>query len=152
MNLLEEVLVDSVAALLALALVTVVWLVARRWWVSRSHLTFELSVSPPVEGGARSARGWTLGVGRYDGDRLEWFRVFSFSLRPKRVFDRGSLDVLLRREPQGPEAYALFSGHVVVECDTDQGPVQLAMSPQSLTGMMAWLEAAPPGRGASQAV
>lgn len=152
MNLLEVVLVESVATLLTLALVTVVWLVARRWWVSRSHLTFELSVSPGVDDGVRTARGWTLGVGRYGGDRLEWFRVFSFSLRPERVFERGFLDVVVRREPQGPEAYALFSGHVVVECTTEQGPVQLAMSPQSLTGMLAWLEAAPPGHGASRAV
>lgn len=151
MELLEEILVDSAGTLLTLAVVTVVWLVTRRWWISRRRLTFELSVSPR-DGGARTGRGWTLGIGRYDGDRLEWFRVFSFSLRPKRVFDRGFLYVRLRREAQGPEAYALFSGHVVVECDTIEGPVQLAMSPQSLTAMMAWLEAAPPGRGPSQAV
>lgn len=151
MNLLEDVLVGSVGGLLTVVGV-VVWLVARRWWISRRGLTFELSVCTRSGPSRPTGRGWTLGVGRYDGDLLEWFRVFSFSLRPKRVFDRSSLQVLLRREPEGSEAYALFSDHVVVECDTPQGLVELAMSGQSLTGMMAWLEAAPPGRWASQAV
>lgn len=152
MNLFEDVVVGSVGGLLTLGVVVVVWLVARRWWISRRGLTFELSVSSRSGPNTPSGRGWTLGVGRYDGDLLEWFRVFSFSLRPKRVFDRSSLRVLSRREAQGSEAYALFSGHVVVECATAQGLAQLAMSPQSLTAMMAWLEAAPPGRWASQAV
>lgn len=152
MNLVEDVLVGSVGGLLVLVVAVVVWLVARRWWVSRRGLTFELSVCTRSGQNKPSGRGWVLGVGRYDGDLLEWFRLFSFSLRPKRVFDRSSLQVLVRREPQGSEAYALFSGHVVVECATAQGLVELAMSGQSLTAMMAWLEAAPPGRWASQAV
>jgi hypothetical protein len=149
----QPLLVDTIAAVLAAAALTVVWLIARRWWISRTRLTFELSVSLRAGRGSAgpSGRGWALGVGRYDQDRLEWFRVFSFSLRPEQTFDRTYLRVLGSREPQGSEAFALFSGHVVVECDTRDGPMQLAMSPQSLTAMMAWLEAAPPGRGASQA-
>jgi hypothetical protein len=66
------------------------------------------------------------------------------------VFDRSYLRLRSHRQPQGSETYALFSGHVVVDCDTRDGPMQMAMSPQSLTAMRAWLEAAPPGRGVSQ--
>ena len=28
-------------------------------------------------------RGWLLGLGRYSGDALEWFRIFSLSPRPR---------------------------------------------------------------------
>ncbi len=152
MSQLEVVLVDSVAgvagvvglvALLGLALV------ARRWWLGRRAPTFELGVCDRCQAGS-SGRGWTLGIGRYDGDRLEWFRVFSLSFRPKRVLERSGLQVHEQREARGGEVYALISGHVVAECHTPRGPVQLALSPPALTAMMAWLEAAPPGRGSSQ--
>jgi hypothetical protein len=33
----------------------------------------------------------------------------------------------------------------VVTCTSPEGEVELAMSPSSLTGFQAWLEAAPPG-------
>jgi hypothetical protein len=145
----QPLLVDSAAVLFGAVLLSVLWLIARRWWISRTRLTFELSVVL-CEGDSWRRQGWTLGVGRYNGDRLEWFSVFSFSLRPRQVFDRTYLRVRSHRQPRGSETHALFHGHVVVECDTRDGPMQLAMSPQSLTAMMSWLEAAPPGRGASQ--
>lgn len=146
---MQPLLVDSAAVVFGAVLLSVLWLLARRWWISRTRLTFELSVVLSERDSWR-ARGWTLGVGRYNGDRLEWFAVFSFSLRPRQVFDRTYLRVRSHRQPRGSETHALFNGHVVVECDTRDGPMQLAMSPQSLTAMMSWLEAAPPGRGASQ--
>ncbi len=34
---------------------------------------------------------------------------------------------------------------MVVDCTTRDGPVELAMSPSSLTGFQAWLESPPPG-------
>jgi hypothetical protein len=145
----QPLLVDAAAVLFAAAVLSVGWLIARRWWISRTRLTFELSVALRAGKGWRG-RGWTLGIGRYNGDRLEWFRVFAFSLRPRQVFDRSYLRLRSHRQPQGSETYALFSGHVVVDCDTRDGPMQMAMSPQSLTAMRAWLEAAPPGRGVSQ--
>ncbi len=150
---MQPLVVDIIAAVLGAAVLSVVWLIARRWWISRTRLTFELSVAvrPRPSAEQPSGRGWALGIGRYDQDRLEWFPVFSFSLRPEQTFDRTHLRVRGSRDPQGAETLALFSGHVVVECDTRDGPMQLAMSPQSLTAMMAWLEAAPPGRSASQA-
>jgi hypothetical protein len=145
----QPVWVDLAAVVFGAVLLSLVWLVARRWWISRTRLTFELSVALRAGDSWRGA-GWTLGIGRYDGDRLEWFNVFAFSLRPQLVFDRTYLRVRSHRQPRGSEAYALFSGHLVVDCDTRDGPMQLAMSPQSLTAMLSWLEAAPPGRGASQ--
>ena len=88
-----------------------------------------------------------LGLGRYDGNDLEWFRVFSFSPRPKYTFDR-SLAVGRRRTPQGPEAFSLYSGHVVVAVALPRGHlIELAMTERALTGFLAWVEASPPGHG-----
>ena len=35
-----------------------------------------------------SGKGWVYGVARYNGDRIEWFRVFSYAPRPRRVLER----------------------------------------------------------------
>ena len=95
----------------------------------------------------RTGRGWVLGIGRYTGDQLEWFRIFSLAPRPTRVWARPELAYVGRRDPVGPEQMSLFAGHLVVTCSTPDGMVELAMSPASLTGFQAWLEASPPGVG-----
>ena len=143
-----EAVLDSLGVLGVLALAAFAFLFGRRRWLSRSGGTFECSVriKPPAHDLAgSSSRGWVLGLGRYAGDRLEWFRVFSFSARPRHVFDR-PLDVLSRRTPSGAEAFSLYSGHVVVAVQLDsRQSIELAMSPRALTGFLAWTEAAPPG-------
>jgi hypothetical protein len=139
-----QLVADAAAAVLVLVLVYGICLVVRRRWISRHGGTFEFSVRVrPTKAG----RGWVLGVGRYTADDLEWFRIFSLSPRPKLVFHRGELSFEGRREPSGAESYSLYSGHVIVQCRTDQGVLEVAMSPEALTGFLAWLEAAPPGRG-----
>ena len=141
--------VDVVGVLLVLALLLPIGLILRRRWISRRGTAFELSVN--TRSGA-SPRGWTLGLGRYQEDQLDWFRFFSLSWRPKRRFHRGDMEVVERRDPEGSEAYALYSGHIVAEFRTAQGPVQLAMSEPSLTALLAWLESAPPGRQSRRVV
>ena len=138
-----EWLADSLGGLLLLLVLYAIGLVFRRRWISRNGGTFELSVR--VRPG-RAGRGWILGVARYTGDGLEWFRVFSLAPRPRFVYSRADLQYVGRREPEGAEAYSLYSGHVIVTCRTPTGPLEVAMSPNALTGFLAWLEAAPPGR------
>jgi hypothetical protein len=140
---LWEWLVDSVGALFFLLLLYGLCLVVRRRWISRNGGTFEFSVR--VRSG-RAGRGWILGVGRYTGDHLEWFRIFSLAFRPRFSYERADLEYAGRRDPVGVEAYSLYSGHIVVSCRTPSGPLEVAMSPDALTGFLAWLEAAPPGR------
>ena len=140
---LWEWLVDSVGVLLFLLLLYGLALVVRRRWISRNGGTFEFSVR--VRSG-RAGRGWILGVGRYSGDLLEWFRIFSLSPRPRYRYERADLEYVGRRDPVGAESYSLYSGHIVVSCLTPSGPLEVAMSPDALTGFLAWLEAAPPGR------
>ena len=65
------------------------------------------------------------------------------------TFRRSELDFLGRRDPAGVESYSLYAGHIIVSCRTPTGLLEVAMSPDALTGFLAWLEAAPPGQRAA---
>jgi len=137
---------DGVAAAVLLVLVALALLVLRRRFLSRRGGTFDCSMRlRPAAANPRTGQGWTLGIARYSGDILEWYRVFSYSLRPKRVLGRRELQVVDRRDPQGAEVFSLLSGAVVVRCVGDGGPVEFAMSEDTLTGFLSWVESSPPG-------
>lgn len=135
-------LLDVAGILLLLVLAYGFCLVVRRRLLSRNRGTFELSYRVRSE---RAGRGWLLGLGRYSGDSLEWFRIFSLSPRPKRVWRRSGLAFAGQRAPVGVEQVSLYADHVVVLCTTPDGEIELAMSRSSLTGFQSWLEAGPPG-------
>ena len=135
-------LLDSVGFVLLAAALLVVLLVLRRRLISRHGGTFELSVR---EAEQPEGRGWVLGLGRYREDSLEWYRIFSPLPVPKRSWRRHDLSLVSQRVPRQAEEYALYAGSVVVTCTTPRGDTELAMSPSSLTGLQAWLEAGPPG-------
>jgi hypothetical protein len=88
-------------------------------------------------------------VGRFIGDELRWYRMFSLGLRPRRVLVRHGLVVEGRRKPEGAEKLAMPEGWVVVRCrgkaNTGGGRVELALAESALTGFLSWLESAPPG-------
>jgi hypothetical protein len=139
-------LLDSAGVVLLLVVLYGLLLVLRRRVLSRHGGTFELSVRGRLRGAEpQPGRGWVLGLGRYREERLEWFRIFSPSPRPRRIWQRAQLEITGQREPSGTEAFALYGGHVVVECRTPEGTVELAMSPSALTGFSSWLESGPPG-------
>src|SRR4051812_9269199 len=124
-----QLLLDSAGAVLLLVICYGLLLVVRRRVLSRHGGTFELSVRIGVRGEQPPpGRGWVLGLGRYRDERLEWFRIFSPSPRPRRAWQRSQLRITGQREPSGAEAFALYGGHLVVECRTARGPVELAMS------------------------
>lgn len=135
-------IVDVAGGLLLLLVLYGAALVVRRRLLGRHGGTFELSHRVRTD---RSGRGWVLGVGRYSGEILEWYRVFSLSPRPKRVWQREQLSYDGRREPMGAEQTSLYPDHLVICCRSDDGEVELAMSGGSLTGFQSWLEARPPG-------
>nr|WP_203606433.1 DUF2550 domain-containing protein [Streptomyces sp. SID11385] len=119
----------------------------RRRLIQRSGGTFDCSLrwnAPPR--GDTSGKGWIYGVARYNGDRVAWFRVFSYSLRPRRLLERSEIEVTDRRLPEGEEELALLSDAVVLGCLHRGTRLELAMSEDALTGFLAWLEAAPPGQ------
>jgi hypothetical protein len=136
---------DVVAAVVALGALLLLGLVLRRRWLSHGEATFDMSVRLGTRWGtAEGGRGWTLGVGRYRGDRLEWFRIFSLALWPKLSFERREFEVLTSRGPDPEEAYALFAGHLVVQARASRRPVELALDREALTALLAWVEAGPP--------
>lgn len=137
-----QLLLDVVGLALLCALLYGLALVVRRRALARQGGTFELSYRARS---TKAGRGWLLGLGRYSGENLEWFRIFSLAPRPKRVWDRADLEYAGRREPEGVEELSLYADHVVVACSTPHGDLELAMSPDSLTGFQSWLESMPPG-------
>lgn len=138
-----------VSALVVVALLAIGLFVfgLRRRLIQRSGGTFDCSMrwgvadEPDVSG-----KGWVYGVARYSGDRIDWFRVFSYSPRPRRLLERASIEVIARRAPEGEEELALLSDAVVLGCVHQGTRLELAMSDDALTGFLAWLEAAPPGQ------
>ena len=139
--------VELLVAILALAVLSLIVLADRRRWLSRQGGTFECSLR--LDRTAPSA-GWVLGVARYHDGLLQWFRFFSYSWRPRQAFLRASVRVLDTREPDAAEAVSLYADQRIVRFEVagEGEPAELwdlAMSPDSLTGLLSWLEAAPPG-------
>jgi hypothetical protein len=138
--------VVEILVLVALCLVLPLALLAgRRRWLARLGGTFECSLR--LRTGSRTG-GWSLGVGRYNQEILEWFRFFSFALRPRKSFVRRHVRVIDTREPSAAEAAVLYADQRIVSIEVaGERPERcdLAMSPGSLTGLLSWLEAAPPG-------
>ena len=140
------------AAFLIIGVLAAVGIAARRFLLERGGGT--------VECGLRSPNGsWRLGVASYRREELYWFGALGVSMRPDVVFPRRDLTVVSRRPPTDAEVASLGPGMIVVECRLGEdgesagpagtpGPartVELAMGEAALTGLLAWLEAAPPG-------
>ncbi|GAB2952531.1 DUF2550 domain-containing protein [Streptomyces pseudoechinosporeus] len=119
----------------------------RRRVIQRSGGTFDCSLRwNTPEKSDTSGKGWGYGIARYSGDRIEWFRVFSYAPRPRRILERSAIEVAGRRAPEGEEELALLSDAIVLACLHRGTRLELAMSEDALTGFLAWLEAAPPGQ------
>lgn len=140
---MQEIVVPlAVVAGLVLLLVAAAGLfTARRVAISHRAASFDCSMRCP------DGR-WRLGVARYGDDRISWFPVFSFSLRPLRAWLRDDLSVRGRRPPTGPELTAVLPHAVIVSCRYRGDDLDLAMSDDAYTGFASWIEAAPPGRHA----
>jgi Protein of unknown function (DUF2550) len=133
---------DILLVLLVVLVSTLVALALRRWLIQHAGGTFDCSVRLD-----RLFMGpsWILGLGRYDGDRVDWFRIFSFSLRPRVSLWRRELEIVERRAPMGTETVTVLEEAVILVLANRGRSVELAMSAAALTGFLSWLEAAPPG-------
>ena len=145
-----EIIAELVIGILLLAcLVPLIWLFARRRWLSRQGGIFDCGLKLPQSG------RWSLGVARYQGEDLEWFRALSLSLRPRVRFRRTLTTVLSQRNAEPGEIDVLYGTPRVVRLESTelvggQHSWELAMAPESTTGLLSWLEAAPPGVGRFQ--
>jgi Protein of unknown function (DUF2550) len=126
------------AAFLIILILAAGGIAARRFLLERGGGT--------VECGLRRPNGsWRLGVASYQPEELCWFGIFGLWLRPDEVFPRRDLAVVSRRLPTDAEAATLGPGMIVVECRLGEEGVELALGEAALTGLLSWLEAAPPG-------
>ena len=127
------------AAFLILLVLAAAGIAARRFLLDRGGAT--------VECGLRQRGGsWRLGVASYQLDEFRWYRIFGVSMRPDQTFPRRDLAVVTRRPPTEEEVSILGPGRIVAECQLGgSGTVDLALAESALTGLLAWLESAPPG-------
>ena len=156
------------AAFLIILILAAVGIAARRFLLERGGGTVECGLRLGPNG------SWRLGLASYQREELNWFGALGLTMRPDVVFPRRDLTVVSRRLPTEAEAASLGPGMIVVECqlgeDSGQfgpapddggtgpagghgpaggpgpgGTVELAMGEEALTGLLSWLEAAPPG-------
>lgn len=131
-------------AVVAMVVVPLALLWVRREWLLSTRGVFDcwLRLRPATSG----RTGWVFGCARYIGEHLEWFRGMSASLRPKVTINRPHVQVQAPRDPDASEREVLPPGSRVLTVTSRHGDRwELAMSEASLTGLISWLESAPPG-------
>lgn len=134
----------DVVIVLAVLITPLVWLLLRRRWLTRQGGLFDCGLRFHHK---KDTSRWVLGVARYTGEYLEWFPVFSASFRPKLRVYRPTASVIDQRRPEYDEAANVYGGSQIVMLRDSSGiSWELAMSSSSLTGLMSWLESAPPGQ------
>lgn len=136
-------------AILPLLLVLVLIFARREFMLRRGAVGMSMRLSNLVPG-----RGWAPGLGRFTGDELRWYRLFSLGLRPRRVLVRHDLRVDVRRTPDGPERLTMPDSWVVLHCtatarsaysrEKSDDVVELALAEPTVTGFLSWIESAPP--------
>ena len=130
------------AAFLIILILAAVGIAARRFLLERGGGTVECGLRRGPNG------PWRLGLASYQREELNWFGALGLTMRPDEVFPRRNLTVVSRRLPTEAESASLGPGMVVVECRVGEdtgGIIELALGEEALTGLLSWLEAAPPG-------
>jgi hypothetical protein len=127
-----------------LALLFVIFFRARLLMLGGGNIRLQVRVSTMVPG-----RGWSTGIGQFNGDELRFYRMFSLAFRPKRILDRADLVIEERRHPEGPERLTMPGHWIVLRLDTRGEQFEIAMAESTVTGFLSWLEAAPPGQPGS---
>lgn len=120
-------------------------------FLRRAYLTRDGAIAMAVRLYQRvPGRGWAPGFGRFDQGRLSWYRMFSYSIRPRQVLDRAEMTVAERRGPVGAERQIFPPSIEILCCESPRGQVELAMTESAMTGFLSWLEAAPPGAASTR--
>lgn len=127
------------AALLILAVLAAAGIAARRFLLERGGATVECGLR-------QRGRSWRHGLASYQLDEFRWYGIFGVSMRPEQTFPRRDLAVVARRPPTEEEVTILGAGRIVAECELGaSATIDLALAESALTGLLAWLESAPPG-------
>jgi hypothetical protein len=95
---------------------------------------------------------WRQGLAEFQRSQLCWHPAVSLRLRPRACFDRAGLTIARCRRPTDAETARFGAEVIVAECEVRHarpaGPgdierVELAMSQEAFTGLLAWLESSP---------
>ena len=136
------IVMDVLAGVL---LVVMLVLGFRLWTISRGGTPAILRDAPAVGG-----HGWRHGVIRYVGDEARFHRLSRLRLGPDRRLSRRGLEIVGRRAPRGDEFDIMTDETVVLEVrDTaaeQQRDYEIALSRDSLTAFLSWVESRPSPR------
>ncbi|MEV6843263.1 DUF2550 domain-containing protein [Actinoplanes sp. NPDC051411] len=138
--------VFGICVVALIALLFAIFFRARLFMLGGGTIRLQVRVSTMIPG-----RGWSTGIGRFHGDELRFYRMFSLAFRPKRVLDRADLVIEERRVPEGPERLTMPGHWIVLRLSTRGDQFDIAMAESTVTGFLSWLEAAPPGAPGSVA-
>lgn len=143
-ELSAEVATAIVLALVMLVLLLVLAMFLRRRLLSRGARVFDCAAN--LRPG--SQRGFSVGMARYADEQFEWFRAFSIDVGPSFVVPRRGAR-LVQQRPRDADGDSLVGLDTVVRLEVPAKgglrTVELALDSGSATGLMSWLEAAPPG-------
>ena len=132
----------AIGLVVALLLLPVAGLVVRRRWLSQQGWVFDCSLRLDF---TSPGSGWMLGVARLAGERFEWYRVFSLSLRPRVTFSRASAQVTSTRQADSVEAVSLYDQGRIAALEDASRRAEIALAPGDMTAFLSWMEASPPG-------
>lgn len=138
---------DSIVPVIGLVLLLCIalplaWIITRRRWLSRNGGIFDAELNV----GDIADPRWVLGIARLSGDDLEWFPILALGMRPARTLSRTGGGIRARTDRSDIEA---LSTQRVIRLESGGGDEvwELALDSDAVTGLLAWLEAAPPSLG-----
>ncbi|MSS45426.1 DUF2550 family protein [Cutibacterium sp. WCA-380-WT-3A] len=129
------------------AVLYLVWLLIRHRVLMRRRGAFLCALR--VMGGSKPG-SWMMGSARYVDGAFEWFRAIDPRPVPTIVLRRGGLAMVEHRPPTIDDALVVASSsYEIVTLETGRkgrsSTCQIAVNPGVVTGLLSWLEAAPPG-------
>ncbi|AZZ42227.1 DUF2550 domain-containing protein [Acidipropionibacterium jensenii] len=145
---LELMAAVLVVAILAMAMV---WLLIRHQILLRRRGVFVCglrTLGPDESAEARPGK-WMLGLAQYCAGDFVWYRPINPCLSPSVALHRSSLEMAEHHRPTpGDQIPFMMSQEVITLVTASSGQrsrCQIVVDKGVLTGLMSWLEAAPPG-------
>jgi len=135
-------LLDAFLLLLVGGIAMIGGLLVRRQILVRGRAAVECLLRlPDLAEGER----WESGLARYFGDTLEWYRAVGVSLRPTHVVRRAAIRVLDRQAVSAGALEGVPGRGVILRCTASGSRFDVGLPESAELGLLAWLEAAPPG-------
>jgi len=127
-----------IAAVCAVA-IAAAWGYLRLRRLSLAPGTFDCAWRVGLAGQDETER-WAEGLGEYHSDRLVWWRVYSLSGKPQKVWLRPFLELVDRTPLTGAQTAGLY----LVRCTYHGELFEMMMSAEAYHGLSSWIESAPP--------